>query len=186
MTVYGHGMEGSNKLLCQLPPERQGTSHAFADLFVRHNKVLHEVRIVYAQHNAIVQYPSVRSEGLSADAAMFDDVCQVHPSHVVVVVMQKRWGRNIDQTIGSTASDSAICIWHVCRILRRMHVAEEVDLLAVKPALSKQVAATQIVGRASNMVSSREVNLPRKASSPFPDSPARIYSSLQQQLEEIW
>ena len=172
VTVCGDGTEGCNKLLCQLHPELQHTPPASTCLLVWHDKVLHEVRIVDAEFDTVEEDAAIGTEGFSADAVVLQDVVrQVHSSHVVLVVMQERWGRNIDCTIGSTTSNGAFLVWSISRILRCVGGGEEVHFLAVVPALGQHVTTAQVVGRSSNMASPREVDLLWVANSSLPHCP---------------
>ena len=87
--------------------------------------------------NAMVNNSAV-STGLPSNAVMLQYIIsEVDPSHVMVVVMQERWCRNIYGDSSGTMANGAVHNRNIIRIFPAVRSRQEIHLFAVKPTLSK-------------------------------------------------
>lgn len=128
------------------------------------------------QLDAVEEDSSICAKRLPADTVVLDDIVgQVNSSHIAVVVMEERWRSSSSRA----AVYSAVGGRHVSWVFSRVDGTQEVDPLAVKPTLGKQV-----VGGAPIMSSTAEVQLLGKPV--LSHSAACIYVPVLQPTEQCW
>ena len=129
---------GRYQQLCQFHTECQGTASQGSSMPGSLNETLYNVDVVQTQLDTMINNTAVCTESIPPDGLVLQNVIsEVNPSHVVVVVMQEGWCRNIYGASSGTSANGAVHSRSIIRIFPTVHSRSEIYLFAVEPTLRK-------------------------------------------------